>query len=138
MDTNIENKAPATQTRKYDGTVALLLAGSIYLLLGIAFNWIFKTYLEFTILALISSLLGLYAAVMLIRGQASKATIVVSLTAIGIGLAITLYIFAAGVVPIIPTSAGIPGDLQGLPGAPWVIYALAAYWLYRNSRQSTA
>lgn len=134
MTTNSEMPTTSSDKRNFDGSVALLLAGSIYLLLAIAFNQaIFQTdvyAIPASVLGGISAILGLYAAYALNKGNASRGIFAAALTAVVLGFAITLLVFLIGLIPI---STG--ASLLGITGSAWVIYALAGYWLYRNSRQ---
>ena len=118
---------------RFDGSVALLFAGSIYLLFGIAFNQLMQEIPYFWIPAVVSGLLGLYAAYQLNKGQGNKATFAVALTSIIIGLVVTVLLFLVGIIPIANGNSFL-----GLTGAPWIIFALAAFWLYRDKSHSTA
>jgi hypothetical protein len=126
------NFTASSTKRKFDGSAALLLAGSLYLLLGIALNQLIQADIRLAIPAVLSGLLGLYAAYALMKGQANKATFSTALISIALGLGLTFLIFLIGVVPIVTNQS-----LLGVTGAAWIIYALAAFWLYRDTRSTS-
>jgi hypothetical protein len=109
---------------RFDGSVALLLAGSFYLLISLLFNAIIQQVWYFAVPAAVSGLLGLYAANQMYKGQMKAATFAIALTSVVIGFAVTLIVFLIGL------------GIQGVFGPAWIIFALTGYWLYRSRSSS--
>ena len=135
MESSNQNTTEGTMRNKFDGSIALLLAGAIYLIIYsivlVAINGFTSLlqegyYLAYYLLpGLVSAVLGLVAAYQLQRGKATGGTMLIGFTSVGIGFVVTLLFYF------------ISFEVNGIIGPAWIIFVLAGYWLYRNRSQSS-
>jgi hypothetical protein len=107
----------------FEGLALLHIAGSLYLLLSLAFNALVQASPAFIILYASSALLGLYAGYRFYTGRASKYLKIVSPLAIALGLTSTSILFLLGLA------------IRGVVGPAWIIFLVNAWALWRNRRK---
>ena len=110
------------ETPRFEGLALLHIAGSLYLLLSLAFNPLVRAYPAFIILYPSSALLGLYAGYRFYTGRASKYLKIVSPLAIALGLTSTSILFLLGLA------------IRGVIGPAWIIFLVNAWALWRDRK----
>jgi hypothetical protein len=111
------------ETPRFEGLALLHIAGSLYLLLSLAFNALVQAIPAFIILHASSALLGLYAGYRFYTGRASKYLKIVSPLAIALGLTSTSILFLLGLA------------IRGVIGPAWIIFLVNAWALWRDRRK---
>jgi hypothetical protein len=111
------------ETPRFEGLALLHIAGSLYLLLSLAFNALVQASPAFIILHASSALLGLYAGYRFYTGRASKYLKIVSPLAIALGLTSTSILFLLGLA------------IRGVIGPAWIIFLVNAWALWRDRRK---
>ena len=99
----------------------LLLVGSAYLVVSLIFNVIYQV-MVFAIPSIVSVILGIYACYELYRGKFGRGVVASSVVAVALGLGVTALVFWMGL------------DVKGVFGPGWVIYAVAAWKLWRDRK----
>jgi hypothetical protein len=110
------------ETPRFEGLALLHIAGSLYLLLSLAFNALVQASPAFIILYASSALLGLYAGYRFYTGRASKYLKIVSPLAIALGLTSTSILFLLGLA------------IRGVIGPAWIIFLVNAWALWRDRK----
>jgi hypothetical protein len=110
------------ETPRFEGLASLHIAGSLYLLLSLAFNALVRASPAFIILYASSALLGLYAGYRFYTGRASKYLKIVSPLAIALGLTSTSILFLLGLA------------IRGVIGPAWIIFLVNAWALWRDRK----
>lgn len=110
------------ETPRFEGLALLHIAGSLYLLLSLAFNALVQAIPAFIILHASSALLGLYAGYRFYTGRASKYLKIVSPLAIALGLTSTSILFLLGLA------------IRGVIGPAWIIFLVNAWALWRDRK----
>jgi hypothetical protein len=110
------------ETPRFEGLALLHIAGSLYLLLSLAFNALVQASPAFIILHASSALLGLYAGYRFYTGRASKYLKIVSPLAIALGLTSTSILFLLGLA------------IRGVIGPAWIIFLVNAWALWRDRK----
>jgi len=103
---------------RFEALTLLLIVGSIYLAVSLTVNAIYQVTF-FAILSIISIVFGFYAAYELYRGRIGRLTILLSSLSMALGFAVTFIIFLIGL------------NVRGVFGPGWIIFAVAAWGLWR-------
>ncbi|MEM2029447.1 MAG: zinc ribbon domain-containing protein [Candidatus Bathyarchaeia archaeon] len=114
---------PVEAKGRFDALCLLLFVGSTYLAVSLIFNVIYQVMI-FAVPSLVSILLGVYACYRLYRGRFGRWVFVSSIVAVALGLGITFIVFLMGL------------NIRGVFGPGWVIYAAAAWRLWKDSKRS--
>ena len=105
----------------FEALMLLLIVGSTYLAISLTVNAIYQVTL-FAILSIASIILGFSAAYELYRGRFRRLTILLSSLSMALGFTVTLIIFLLGL------------NIRGVFGPGWIIFAVAAWGLWRAMR----
>jgi len=99
----------------------LLLVGCAYLIVSLAVDMVYQVVV-FAILSIVSVVFGVYAGYGLYRGRFGRGVLVSSVVAVAFGFAVTFLVFWMGL------------DVMGVFGPGWVIFAAAAWKLWRDKK----
>jgi len=112
---------PAELKGRLEALSLLLLVGSAYLVVSLIFNVIFQVAV-FAILSIVSVVFGVYACYGLYRGRFGRWVLASSIVAVAFGFAVTALVFWIGL------------DVKGVFGPGWVIFAAAAWKLWKDRK----
>jgi hypothetical protein len=112
---------PAEAKGRFEALSLLLLVGSAYLIVSLAVDMIYQV-MVFAILAIVSVVSGVYAGYGLYRGRLGRGVLASSVVAVAVGFAVTFLVFWMGL------------DVKGVFGPGWVIFAVAAWKLWRDKK----
>jgi len=105
----------------FEALTLLLLVGSAYLIVSLAFNVIYQVTL-FAILSIVSVVFGVYATYELYHGRFAGRVLASSALAVVFGFAVTFLVFLMGL------------DVKGVFGPGWVIFLAAGWKLWKDRK----
>jgi hypothetical protein len=112
---------PAEAKGRFEALSLLLLVGSAYLIVSLAVDTVYQV-MVFAILSIVSVVFGVYAGYELYRGRFGRGILASSVVAVAVGFAVTFLVFWMGL------------DIKGVFGPGWVIFAVAAWKLWRDRK----
>ena len=112
---------PAEAKGRFEALSLLLLVGSAYLIVSLAVDMVYQV-MVFAIVSMVSVVFGVYAGYELYRGRFGRWVLASSAVAVASGFAVTFLVFWMGL------------DVKGVFGPGWVIFAVAAWKLWRDKK----